>query len=62
MLDYDVFYEFIPLDEFDSPNPTIVPLTGIEVGRNYAIVISTSCGLWRYILGDTDEVYSERSL
>lgn len=53
MLDYDVFYEFIPLDEFDSPNPTIVPLTGIEVGRNYAIVISTSCGLWRYILGDT---------
>ncbi len=53
MIDYDVFYEFIPMDEFDSPNPTIVPLTGIEVGKNYAIVISTSCGLWRYILGDT---------
>ena len=53
MIDYDVFYEFIPLEEIDSPQPHIVPLTGIEVGRNYAIVISTSCGLWRYILGDT---------
>lgn len=53
MIDYDVFYEFIPLEEIDNPHPTIVPLTGIETGRNYAIVISTSCGLWRYILGDT---------
>ena len=53
MIDYDVFYEFIPLEEIDSPNPNIVPLTGIEIGKNYAIVISTSCGLWRYILGDT---------
>ena len=53
MIDYDVFYEFIPLEEIDNPQPTIVPLTGVEVGRNYAIVISTSCGLWRYILGDT---------
>ena len=53
MIDYDVFYEFIPLEEIDDPEPHIVPLTGVEVGRNYAIVISTSCGLWRYILGDT---------
>lgn len=53
MVDYDVFYEFIPLEEIDSPHPNIVPLTGVEIGRNYAIVISTSCGLWRYILGDT---------
>lgn len=53
MIDYDVFYEFIPLEEIDNPNPHIVPLTGIEVGRNYAMVISTSCGLWRYIIGDT---------
>lgn len=53
MIDYDVFYEFIPLEEIDNPHPTIVPLTDIETGRNYAIVISTSCGLWRYILGDT---------
>lgn len=53
MIDYDIFYEFIPLEEIDNPSPTIVPLSGVEIGRNYAIVISTSCGLWRYILGDT---------
>ncbi len=53
MIDYDVFYEFIPLEEIDNPHPNIVPLSGVETGRNYAIVISTSCGLWRYILGDT---------
>ena len=53
MLDYDVFYEFIPMDEFGKENPTIVPLWGVEPGRNYAMVISTSCGLWRYIIGDT---------
>ena len=53
MLDYDVFYEFMPTDELGSPNPTVVPLTGIETGRNYAMLISTSCGLWRYMIGDT---------
>lgn len=53
MLDYGVFYEFIPMDELGKDNPTIVPLWGVETGVNYAIVISTSCGLWRYILGDT---------
>ena len=53
MVDYEVFYEFIPMDEFDNDNPTIVPLQGVEVGKNYAMVISTSCGLWRYIIGDT---------
>lgn len=53
MIDYDVFYEFIPLDELDSPQPHIVPLWDIEVGRNYAMLISTSCGLWRYLIGDT---------
>ena len=53
LIDYGVFYEFIPMDEFGTPNPSIVPLWGVEKGRNYAMVISTSCGLWRYILGDT---------
>ena len=52
MVDYGVFYEFIPMDEFDSPSPTVVPLWGVETGRNYALVISTSSGLWRYIIGD----------
>lgn len=53
MLDYGVFYEFIPMDEFGSDNPTVVPLWGVETGRNYAMLISTTCGLWRYVLGDT---------
>lgn len=53
MIDYGVFFEFIPMDEFDSEQPTVVPLWGVETGRNYAMVITTSSGLWRYILGDT---------
>ncbi len=53
MLDYDVFYEFIPMDEFGKDNPTIVPLEGVVLGRNYAMLITTSCGLWRYMIGDT---------
>ena len=53
MLDYDVFYEFIPMDEFGKENPTVVPLEGVKVGINYAMLISTSCGLWRYLIGDT---------
>ena len=54
MLDYDVFYEFVPLDELNQHVRThVVPLEGVEVGRNYAMMISTSCGLWRYMIGDT---------
>lgn len=53
MLDYGVFYEFLPMDELGSDNPHVVPLEGVEVGRNYAMLISTSCGLWRYEIGDT---------
>ncbi len=53
MMDYGVFYEFIPMSEFGTPSPTAVPLWEVEKGVNYAIVISTSCGLWRYIIGDT---------
>lgn len=53
MIDYGVFYEFIPMDELEKENPTVVPLSGIEIGKNYAMVISTSCGLWRYLIGDT---------
>jgi hypothetical protein len=53
MVDYDVFYEFIPLEELEKESPTIVPLNGVELNKNYAMVISTSCGLWRYLIGDT---------
>ena len=53
MLDYDIFYEFIPMEEIDKEHPTVVPLSGVQTGQNYAMVISTSCGLWRYLIGDT---------
>ena len=53
MLDYGVFYEFIPLEEVGLNHPTVLPLWEVETGRSYAIVISTSCGLWRYQIGDT---------
>ena len=53
MLDYGVFYEFIPMDEIENPNPHVLPLWGVETGRNYAMLISTSSGLWRYMIGDT---------
>ncbi|MCR4584068.1 MAG: GH3 auxin-responsive promoter family protein [Prevotella sp.] len=60
MLDYNVFYEFRPLDtgsdKADGASEAqsgIVPLWGVEPGRNYAMLISTSCGLWRYEIGDT---------
>ena len=53
MIDYGVFYEFIPMDELEKENPTVLPLWGVQTGRNYAMVISTSSGLWRYMIGDT---------
>lgn len=53
MIDYGVFYEFIPMDELGSPDPSVVPLWGVQPGKNYAMVISTSSGLWRYMIGDT---------
>ncbi len=53
MVDYDEFYEFIPMDEFDNDNPSVVPLWWVEINKNYAMLITTSCGLWRYLIGDT---------
>lgn len=60
MLDYDVFYEFIPLEDIGSDNPHIVPLEAVELERNYAMVITTSCGLWRYMIGDTVKFTSKK--
>ena len=52
MLDYDVFYEFEELTG-EAGGHNIVPLWGVETGKNYAMIITTSCGLWRYKIGDT---------
>jgi hypothetical protein len=53
MLDYGIFYEFIPMDHFFDENRQAIPLWETETGVNYAMVISTNGGLWRYIIGDT---------
>ncbi|WP_304342938.1 GH3 auxin-responsive promoter family protein [Chryseobacterium koreense] len=53
MLDYGIFYEFIPMEKFDPNNLQAIPLEEVEVGKNYAMVISTNSGLWRYLIGDT---------
>ena len=53
MLDYGIFYEFIPMDEFDNENSKAIPLSEVKLKVNYAMVITTNGGLWRYLIGDT---------
>lgn len=53
MLDYGVYYEFIPVEEFEKEYPKTIGLSEVEIGKNYALVISTNSGLWRYNIGDT---------
>ncbi len=53
MLDYGIFYEFIPMDQYDGENSIAIPLSEVQLGVNYALVISTNGGLWRYLIGDT---------
>jgi hypothetical protein len=53
MLDYGIYYEFIPMEYFDDENPKTISLHEAELDKNYAIVISTNAGLWRYVIGDT---------
>ncbi|UOB18889.1 GH3 auxin-responsive promoter family protein [Abyssalbus ytuae] len=53
MLDYGIFYEFIPMDVYKTPQEKIIPLWEVEKDKNYAMVITTNAGLWRYLIGDT---------
>ena len=53
MLDYGIFYEFIPMDTFGKENQTVIRLADVELFKNYAVVITTNSGLWRYLIGDT---------
>ncbi len=53
MLDYGIFYEFIPMNSYDVEQPKAIPLWEVKLGVNYAIVITTNAGLWRYKIGDT---------
>ena len=60
MLDNGIYYEFIPMSEFYNPDRNAIPLCEVKTGINYAIVITTNGGLWRYIIGDTVEFTSVR--
>ncbi len=53
MLDYGIFYEFIPMDSYRSLDQKVIPLWEVEKNKNYAIIITTNAGLWRYKIGDT---------
>ncbi len=53
MLDYGIFYEFIPMETYNTSEEKIIPLSEVQLGKNYAIVITTNAGLWRYKIGDT---------
>lgn len=53
MLDYGIFYEFIPMDTYGQPTQKIIRLNDVELNKNYAVVITTNSGLWRYMIGDT---------
>ncbi|WP_461788385.1 GH3 auxin-responsive promoter family protein [Pedobacter sp.] len=53
MLDYGIYYEFLPLENIDDENPKTLSLDQVELHKNYAIIISTNGGLWRYMIGDT---------
>ena len=53
MLDYGIYYEFIPMEELGNDSPKTISLSGVELNKNYAMVITTNAGLWRYLIGDT---------
>lgn len=53
MIDYGIFYEFMPMEDLDSPHPRTVMLPDVELDKNYALILNTNCGLWRYLIGDT---------
>jgi hypothetical protein len=57
-LDHGIFYEFMPVEEYGKENPRTIGLNKVELNKNYAPVISTNGGLWRYIVGDTIEFTS----
>jgi len=53
MLDYGIFYEFLPIENLHQENPDTLTLDEVELDKNYALIITTNAGLWRYLIGDT---------
>lgn len=59
MTDNGIFYEFLPMEEWEKENPKAIPLAEVELGRVYSMLISTNAGLWRYQCGDTVKFISK---
>jgi hypothetical protein len=53
MLDYGIYYEFLPMEDLGKENPNTLSLDQVQLNKNYALIISTNGGLWRYMIGDT---------
>ncbi len=53
MLDYGIFYEFIPMADYAGENSKTIPISEVQKGIDYALIITTNSGLWRYLIGDT---------
>ena len=53
MLDYGIFYEFIPMEDWEEEHPKTLTIEEVELNKSYAVIISTNAGLWRYSIGDT---------
>ena len=53
MLDYGIFYEFIPMETYGTKDEKVIALSEVELDKNYAVIITTNAGLWRYKIGDT---------
>ena len=59
LLNHGIFYEFIPVEEYFNENPTRLNIEGVELGKNYALVINSNAGLWGYSIGDTIKFVSK---
>lgn len=53
MLDYGIYYEFLPIEDLHAEHPKTLRLDQVQLNKNYALIISTNAGLWRYMIGDT---------
>lgn len=62
LMDVDIYYEFMPLGQLDLPDPVTLTAADVKVGETYALVITSSSGLWRYLIGDTVTVISTSPL
>ncbi|HHH50036.1 MAG TPA: GH3 auxin-responsive promoter family protein, partial [Saprospiraceae bacterium] len=60
LLNNGMYFEFIPAEEWHKEEPLAIPLSEVEIGKNYALVVSTNSGLWRYSPGDTVSFTSTR--